>query len=335
MAKSMSGQLRMFDRTTSEGSSSATGSPGSAGGVTPSDWPGGPTPDPSGPGVAPASRSQVRAPKLAGMIRATFGRSGFSSSASAALTSSLVNRLKRRLDTAGSIVFAMTWSQKATPSGRVVSRLRVSARSTSGNGYGSWPTPNTPSGGRSVDPSQMSATGVTRDGRKHTVSLEHVARFASWPTQKQSDSDKGVRTMRGAQKELERKGLGADLPTLAAAAGWAMPVVRDHRNLAGDGTNPCDLPRQVSMLQAGWQTPTAQNARHGSMSPSELRRHDPNELHRQVYLTSGQTATGSPAPMEKRGQSHQLNPMFSLWLMGFGIEWLMCAQRSLRKAQKP
>jgi hypothetical protein len=46
----------------------------------------------------------------------------------------------------------------------------------------SWPTPNTPSGGRSVDPSQMSATGLTPDGRKHTVSLEHVAKFAGWPT---------------------------------------------------------------------------------------------------------------------------------------------------------
>ena len=41
-----------------------------------------------------------------------------------------------------------------------------------------WPTPNTPSGGRSVDPSKMSATGMTLDGRKHTVSLEHVVRFA-------------------------------------------------------------------------------------------------------------------------------------------------------------
>ena len=54
----------------------------------------------------------------------------------------------------------------------------------------SWPTPNTPSGGRSVDPSKMSATGKTLDGRKHTVSLEHVVRFVSWATPRATDGEK-------------------------------------------------------------------------------------------------------------------------------------------------
>lgn len=44
-----------------------------------------------------------------------------------------------------------------------------------------WPSPNVPNGGRSVAPEKMSATGVTPDGKKHTVSLEHVAKFASVP----------------------------------------------------------------------------------------------------------------------------------------------------------
>ena len=42
-----------------------------------------------------------------------------------------------------------------------------------------WPTPNTPSGGRSMSIDKMSATGKTLDGKKHTVSLEHVAKFAA------------------------------------------------------------------------------------------------------------------------------------------------------------
>ena len=45
-----------------------------------------------------------------------------------------------------------------------------------------WPTPNTPSGGRSVSPDKMDATGRTADGRKHTASLEHAVKFAAWPT---------------------------------------------------------------------------------------------------------------------------------------------------------
>ena len=39
-----------------------------------------------------------------------------------------------------------------------------------------WPTPNTPSGGRSM--AGMDPTGRTADGRKHTASLEHAVKFA-------------------------------------------------------------------------------------------------------------------------------------------------------------
>jgi hypothetical protein len=41
-----------------------------------------------------------------------------------------------------------------------------------------WPTPNTPSGGRSMSTGAMDATGRTADGRKHTASLEHAVKFA-------------------------------------------------------------------------------------------------------------------------------------------------------------
>jgi hypothetical protein len=40
-----------------------------------------------------------------------------------------------------------------------------------------WPTPNTPSGGRSVSIEKMDITGRTADGRKHTASLEHAVKF--------------------------------------------------------------------------------------------------------------------------------------------------------------
>lgn len=45
-----------------------------------------------------------------------------------------------------------------------------------------WPTPNTPSGGRSMSPDKMDSSGRTVDGRKHTASLEHAVKFAAWPT---------------------------------------------------------------------------------------------------------------------------------------------------------
>ena len=42
-----------------------------------------------------------------------------------------------------------------------------------------WPTPATPSGGRSVSIEKMDATGRTADGKKHTASLEHAVKFAA------------------------------------------------------------------------------------------------------------------------------------------------------------
>jgi hypothetical protein len=53
--------------------------------------------------LAPAGPSVRRPPKKASTTRATFGRNGFGSSASAGLTCSLVSNLMRR--TRGSILF--------------------------------------------------------------------------------------------------------------------------------------------------------------------------------------------------------------------------------------
>ena len=41
-----------------------------------------------------------------------------------------------------------------------------------------WPTPNCPSGGRSVSIEKMDITGKTKDGKRHTANLEHAVKFA-------------------------------------------------------------------------------------------------------------------------------------------------------------
>ena len=136
----MSDPLPTCQRTTYEATPSAIFSQASADGASPSDSPDGPMTDLFGRVVAPVSPSVVRE-NLGGAIRAIFGQRGITSLNSAALQSSLVNRLKARLPTGGSTLFAMTWSEKATPSGRSVCLLRASAHRTSGNGSGSWPSP--------------------------------------------------------------------------------------------------------------------------------------------------------------------------------------------------
>jgi hypothetical protein len=287
----------------------------------------------SGRGVAPASRSRVPAPKLAAPIPAIFGRRGIASSVSAALQSSLVSRLKARLDTGGSTVFAMTWKETVTPSGRSVSLLRASARSIADSESGSWPTPDTAQGGAASP--ELIAKRALR-GQKTTKRLSMFANLAqddgaprktpsspetactewsvpaSWPTpqaKEQQDtpekkrargSHDGLNLSVAAQmttwptpraEDSESTGAHRGAPdTLTSASRltpWATPVVRDTRNSAGDGTNPRDLPRQVS----------------------------------------GVMPTGSLAATAKPGQ---LNPRFSLWLMGYPTAWASCGERAIR-----
>ena len=119
---------------------SVISSPELADGALPSDLPDGPMTDLFGRVVVPVSPLVARESLGGGAIRAIFGQRGIASSASAALQSSLVSRLKARLPTGGSTLFAMTWNEKATPSGRLVSLLQASALRTSDSGYGSLPT---------------------------------------------------------------------------------------------------------------------------------------------------------------------------------------------------
>ena len=77
-------------------------------------------------GSCPVSLSARPAKAKAGPTIATSGRYGIASSASAALQSSLVSRLKQRLATAGSMLYRLTWKESVTPSGRSVCLLRAS-----------------------------------------------------------------------------------------------------------------------------------------------------------------------------------------------------------------
>lgn len=141
MAKSIPGQFTMFGPPTSEDSRSVTSSQASADGVKPSASPSGPTTTNAGQGRAPANRSRSRGKALAPTIRAIFGQRGSGSSASAALASSLANRLRARTDGHGSTAWRLTWKEKATPSGRWIYVLHASARGTNESAFTSWHTP--------------------------------------------------------------------------------------------------------------------------------------------------------------------------------------------------
>jgi len=117
--------------------------PGSVAGPMPLILPDGREIDPCGLALALASLS-ARQVKAMGLR--TSGISGPPSSTlsrSAALQSSLENRLQARQPTHGLTLYTQTWKTWVTPSGVSRFRLRASAPRTSGTETTGWPTPTT------------------------------------------------------------------------------------------------------------------------------------------------------------------------------------------------
>ncbi len=125
----MSDQLSFWDTP------SATSSPGSGGGPSPSGSPAGPTTGPCGPDPVHASLSASQALEAGLMTRDTYGRRSGGSSTSADLQRYLESRLRVELDGIGSPMYVLTWKSWDMASGLPICALRASALRTSDNGF--------------------------------------------------------------------------------------------------------------------------------------------------------------------------------------------------------
>jgi hypothetical protein len=138
----MSDQFSMFDLPTWPGLRNAISSQASADGPTHCGLPDGPMIGQSGRDRALVSRLALQGRGKHLTTKDTFGQFGPASSASAALQSSLANKLQASLGCNGSTLYRLTWKQKATPSGRQYCQLAASAHRTSGAAFGGLPTPS-------------------------------------------------------------------------------------------------------------------------------------------------------------------------------------------------
>lgn len=157
----------------------------SAAGHTRCDWRDGLTIEKSGPAVARASRLAKRVSAKASPTIGTFGQRGSGSFASAALQSSLENKLHGRLGTDGSTPWPMTWKAKVTPSGRQYCQLARLRHRTNANDCGLWPTP----AAQSYGSNQGGAAGRTGKVR---YSLESLAKMGRLPSPGANDYKSGA-----------------------------------------------------------------------------------------------------------------------------------------------
>lgn len=183
--------------TTFGATSRCTASLASAAGHTLPGSSAGPTTVPSGPAPLRASLfpwlAEVSAPTTNGIC----GPTSFASSVPPGPLSSWESRLRDRLATVGSTEFALIWRVRATPAGRLISRLAPWTPPTSAAGSTGSPWPTATANDflvRDLDRLQarrQATKEAHRNGNGFGLTLGQAMMLATWPTPKASDGAKG------------------------------------------------------------------------------------------------------------------------------------------------
>jgi len=241
-----------------------------------------------------------------------YGQYSSISSASVRLQSSLESRLRQRLEQAGSTIYKLTWKQKVTPQGwsycqRVASVPRIK-ETDSGTLQSVWMTPKASDGkfatprtsGRPMHRSTHLQTQAIANLTNHAGSdLPHM--LTGWPTPQARDWKESQDHQEGWDKRLQDKGASHSVPITAhQISAWPTPMTADNRD-RGSFDDPA-IQRRLKI---------------GKSIELSMLAHS---------VTSGQGANSYIAETGK-SVKYQLNPRFSLWLMGYPIAWAYCAER--------
>jgi hypothetical protein len=238
---------------------SATSSQELASGVTHSDRQGGQMTVQSGQDRALANLSAAQAQEKGWLTSGTSGLTGFTSSKSADLQRSLESKLRVKTASVGSTLYKLTWKERTTPSGLSICALRASVPRTSGNVYGSWPTPTT------RDHKGGYQGGRIRNGKISTDTLDVAAQLTGWPTPRANKVHPTI-TEENREKLANRNKSNLE-EVVAVLSGWATPTTSDHKGAAKPEsvkkwkTRAMNLPEQSQM--SGWTTPSATDGTRG------------------------------------------------------------------------
>lgn len=215
----------MYSQTISASSRNAIFLPASASGPLRSGVPVGATIDLFGPVPVLANLSARQAKELGLLTSGTYGRHSTTSSASAALQSSLESRLRVKTSSLGSTLYKMTWKAWDTGSGRSRSRLRASVLRISATGSTGWPTPAARDW-KSASASPEFLAGRLEEVRGKPLSEQVFACLSGWPTPRTSGRDESLENWekRKATEYQKYPGKGLGSPSLDIMAQMCGPA---------------------------------------------------------------------------------------------------------------
>ena len=136
--------------------------------------------------------------------------------------------------------------------------------------------------------------------------------------------------LRGSGRRISGSGC-TGWPTPNAVDGSIPSAISENTLRRGDPDGPLrstsgSLAKDVVWRLAGWPTPTGEDSSSSGVRdyPATATHHVGTTLTDAARMVSGTTPSGFRAAT---GSSGQLNPRFSLWLMGYGTAWASCGER--------
>jgi hypothetical protein len=228
--------------------------------------------------------------------------------------------LKRRITPLHSELFDHIWKTRFTNEQNPVISLRAMGRKTSATDFSSVPTPQKSDDNQSRRSAESMERERIRDGRSKSLAVYSTLSAVPTPcANKITKNSKDPQRMKegGVQTALADAAHLASVPTPMAGS----PATETY-NAAGN----TDYSRRIVELASIGTPRSVESGPDGSI------RTRLDQLPRQAQLAdSGPTATGGSGAT---GSTGQLNPEYSLWLMGIPTEWVSFVSRATQSLSR-